>query len=227
MSVTYRKLDARNDDDFKLFLSMEDGLDDYLKTNISEIDLTKKHLWTRVHMGAVEFLDELVPGKNTTEYKKQLLKRPDQVCYVAEDDGKVVGYIVYLNYCVMNDERLGEEYGNLNAILVKENYRGTGVAYQLLQLALNDLINNGKTKLILTVQQDNPNRFLHFAMADTVFSQDFCIRRDGTKTNSYNLLISDAEKLKNMSGLELARKAANIKRKINLEKLEEPVFLQE
>ena len=58
MSITYRKLDARNDKDFCLFLAMEDSLDDYLKTNKSEENLTQKHLWTRVHMGAVEFLDD-------------------------------------------------------------------------------------------------------------------------------------------------------------------------
>ena len=214
MSVTYRKLDAKNDKDFNLFLAMENNLDDYLKTNQSEIDLTKKHLWTRVHMGAVEFLDELVPGKDTTEFRKQLQIMPDEVCYVAEENGEAIGYVVYLNYWCENGTRLGAEYGNINAILVKDGYKGTDVAFKLLHVALDDLVKNGKTKITMTVQQDNPNRFLHFAMADTLLSQNETTRKDGSKTISYDLLISDIDKVKNMSFLELGKRAVKIRRKI-------------
>lgn len=225
MSVTYRKLDAKNDKDFNLFLAMENSLDDYLKTNKSEIDLAKKHLWTRVHMGAVEFLEELVPGRDTTEYRKQLQTMPDQVCYIAEENGETIGYVVYLNYWCENGARLGAEYGNINAILVKDGYKGTDVAFSLLKMALTDLANNGKNKITLTVQQDNPNRFLHFAMADTLLSQNETTRKDGSKTISYDLLISDINKVKNMSFLELGKRAVKIRRNIIKNNLNEPQFI--
>ena len=227
MSITYRKLDARNDKDFCLFLAMEESLDDYLKTNKSEENLTQKHLWTRVHMGAVEFLDELVPGKDTTEYRKQLQTMPDEVCYIAEENAETIGYVVYLNYWCENGARLGAEYGNINAILVKDGYKGTDVAFNLLKLALIDLANNGKTKITMTVQQDNPNRFLHFAMADTLLNKSKCKRKNGTITISYDLLISDIKKVLNMSSLEIGKRAVKIRRKIGEEKLEEPIFIQE
>lgn len=226
MSVTYRKINPSSDEDIKIYFEMRKELNNYLSTNCSEPteEIIK---WQRLRMGAAEFLDELRPGNAPEALKEKFRNRPDEVCYIAEDGGKVIGFVMYLNYWLKDKERLGPEYGNINEILVKDGYKGTDVAYTLLKMALNDLINAGKTKITMTVQQDNPNRFLHFALADKLLDMQTCKRKNGSVTVSYDLLISDATKIKELSFLEIGKRAAKIRRKTNEENIKDPIFIQE
>lgn len=69
-----------------------------------------------------------------------------------------------------------------------------------------------KNYAICNVQEDNPNRFLHFAMANNnVVGKQKIVKGDGKETIDYTLLI-DLHNLKYVSFKDLAKKAIDIKR---------------
>ena len=224
MSVTYRKINPSRDEDIKIYFSMQQELDDMLSTNC-DLPNAEKIKWQRIRMGATELRDDW--NEDNFWYKEKLEQVADEYAFICEDKDTVVGYISVCTYHIVNGDRPNDDIGIIDAIYVKDNYRGTDVAYNLLQLGLNALINAGKNKSIVTVQQDNPNRFLHFALADKLIRTEEVTRADGRKTNSYDLLISDLQKLKNMSFLEIGRKAVKIRRNLVKNNLSQLDFIND
>ena len=93
-------------------------------------------------------------------------------------------------------------------------------SFELFKMAMDKLLSLGKTKAVCNVQEDNPNRFLHFALADgKVLEESSCVRRDGSETTDYRLLI-DFENLKGISGWQLIKKASRLKKQYNDKKKE-------
>ena len=224
MSVTYRKINPSRYEDIKIYFSMQQELDDMLSTNCN-LPNAEKIKWQRIRMGATELRDDW--NEDNYWYKEKLEQVADEYAFICEDKDTVVGYISVCTYHIVNGDRPNDDIGIIDAIYVKDNYRGTDIAYNLLQLGLKALINAGKNKSIVTVQQDNPNRFLHFALADSLLNKSKCKRKNGTVTISYDLLISDIKKVANMSSLEIGERAVKIRTKICKEKQEEPIFIQE
>ena len=112
-----------------------------------------------------------------------------------------------------NGEILEDDIGAIHEILVS-SVKGTSpiIATTLLKLAIKKLIDEGKTKAVCNVQEDNENRFLHFALADSnVLEKGVCKRTDGTETVDYTLLM-DLIELQNKTGDEIRRKAAMLRR---------------
>jgi len=75
-------------------------------------------------------------------------------------------------------------------------------------------LSNNKNRAIMIVQEDNKTRFLHFALADKVVSSHECSRSDGTKTISYELLISNLNQTKKLTRNELAKRALKIRSRV-------------
>lgn len=224
MSVAYKRIDPSNNEDIIIYYQLQNELDMYLNRKIKKPTI-EQIKWQRIRMGATELRDDW--NEDNYWYKEKLEQVADEYAFICEDNGIVVGYISVCTYHIVNGDRPNDDIGIIDAIYVKDNYRGTDIAYNLLQLGLKALINAGKNKSIVTVQQDNPNRFLHFAMADTLLNKSKCKRKNGTVTISYDLLISDIKKVANMSSLELGKRAVKIRTKICKEKQEEPIFIQE
>ena len=79
-------------------------------------------------------------------------------------------------------------------------------------MGVDKLIECGKFRAICNVQEDNKNRFIHFAMADgNVIETCKCKRKDGTETIDYTILI-DLKKLQKTSKKELGFKAIKYKK---------------
>lgn len=208
MEFIYRTLNPSNEDDVKKFLNIRGQLDEHLKKKVKP--LTEEQIkWLRIRMGAIELLPE---NEQKREYALGLQTKPDEICIVCEDENNVIGYIEIATYHVVNGERPNDDIGIISDIFVKEKFRNTNISFKLLQMGVDKLIECGKFRAICNVQEDNKQRFLHFAMADgNVIETSTCKRKDGTKTTDYTLLI-DLKKLQNTTKKELGFKAAKLRR---------------
>ena len=85
-------------------------------------------------------------------YVKEFGKEPDDICFVAEVDGKVVGAVWV---------RVMEDYGHVGdgvpsfAISLYKEYRGQGIGTQLMRRMLTELRERGYEKTSLAVQKAN------------------------------------------------------------------------
>ncbi len=79
-------------------------------------------------------------------------KKPDDICFLAEADGKVVGAVWV---------RVMEDYGHLEegvpsfAISLYKEYRGLGIGTELMERMLQELSIRGYEKASLAVQKAN------------------------------------------------------------------------
>lgn len=204
-NLTYRAVNPRSEADITKFFSLIKKLSEFCNDN-QTIDADKIK-WARVHMGAIELLD-----KFKDKPLEPLNNNADEFSFVCEKDGEFVGYISVCAYHVVNGERPDDDIGIIHEIYVNDEHRNGTTAYTLLQLGLKKLIECGKTRAICNVQEDNPYRYLHFAMADgNIIKTTECKRANGDTTTDYTLLI-DLKALQKMSFLDLAKKTAKFKR---------------
>ena len=160
-------------------------------------------------MGATELLPQ---HQQQDDYSLGLQQKPDEISIVAELEGEIIGYVEIATYHLVKWKRPDDDIGLLHEIFVKEQYRNTDISFKLLQMGAEKLIECGKFRAICNVQEDNKQRFLHFAMADgNIIEIGKCKRKDGTETIDYTLLI-DLKKLQKTSKKELGFKAARLRR---------------
>ena len=85
-------------------------------------------------------------------YVKDFGNEPDDICFVAEVDGNVVGAVWV---------RVMEDYGHVGdgipsfAISLYQEYRGCGMGTQLMKRMLTELRERGYEKTSLAVQKEN------------------------------------------------------------------------
>ena len=205
-NLNYRALNPRSDEDIKKYFELACGLSDFCNDNKS-ID-ENRIKWARAHMGAVEYVNSAYKDKPLPP----LEENADEFVFICENDNEFVGYVDVCSYHVVDHKRPDDDIGILSEIFVLDEYRNGTIAYTLLQMGIDKLMEKGKNRAICNVQEDNPNRFFHFAMADNnIVRHGDCIRSDGTKTTDYTLLI-DLHKLKNISLTQLAKKSARLKK---------------
>ena len=205
---SYRAINPQDEEDIKKYLDIHEELNSYLKKKVNP--LTDEQIkWIRIRMGATELLPK---HQQQSEYALGLQNKPDEICMVCEVENEIIGYVYVNTYNVVNGERTKDDIGIISDIFVIEKYRNSSVAFELLQMGVKTLIEYGKFKAICNVQEDNKQRFLHFAMADgNVIETSTCKRKDGTQTIDYTLLI-DLKKLQNTTKKELGFKAAKLRR---------------
>ena len=137
----------------------------------------------------------------------------DEGVFICELNDEPVGYISVCYYHVVDHKRPDDDIGIISDIYVMPEHQNGFNAYQLLQLGLGALIENGKNRAIMNVQEDNENHYLHFAIADKLLEQEECTRANGSKTMDYTLLIEDVKALKDLSYKEFMRRIVNEKSK--------------
>ena len=213
-NYTFRAVDPRNDEDMRAYFFVAKKLSDFLKNNATFDEDQLR--WSRIRMGAVEYVD-LVESAG-----KKLLpleQNAEEFVFVCECDGEIAGYVDICSYHVEGDKVLVDDTGSIHEIYVKPEFRKDHtIAFELFKMAMDKLLSLGKTKAVCNVQEDNPNRFLHFALADrNVLEESSCVRRDGSETTDYRLLI-DFENLKGVSGWQLIKKASRLKKQYNEKK---------
>ena len=218
----YRKINPSSEDDIKKYFDCNKQLDNYLGRNVTPFT-EEQVMWLRVRMGA----SELLPGSDeeTLSYKKEIKQMPDEHCFVCELGDEFIGYVFVLTYHIVDGKRPDDNIGIISEIYVKDKYRQGLIAYNLLQLACDTLLKANKTAAILNVQEHNPNRFLHFALADKILEKEEYTRENGSVSIDYSLLISDINKIKTMSARELATRAIKIKKNYIENNLSSPEFV--
>lgn len=180
------------------------------------IKLTEEYFdeYLKLSMGLSDYLQntQTFEDERIMWQKKHFFEWKDEFAYLCMCENKAVGYIHCCNFHCLNGSYCDNDgVGIISDIYMKDEHQNAGDnAYTLLQLCLDELIKNGKNKAIMNVQDDNPNKIFHFAMADTLIEENTCKRRDGSITKDYVLLISDLEKLKNTSLWSLGKRAARI-----------------
>lgn len=200
-NYTFRTLNPRNDLDIKKYFDLVSRLSDFCNDSEDIDEDTIK--WARVHMGAIEFAQ---PEHNEAPLPP-LEENADEFVFVCEYHGHLVGYVEICAYHIVDGKRPNDDIGLLHEIFVLDEHRNGTIAYTLLQMAISKLIEQGKGHAICNVQEDNPNRFLHFAMANgNVINSEPCTRSNGATTIDYTLLI-DLNKLKTLSQKEIGLKA--------------------
>lgn len=224
MGYVYRKVNPHNIDDINKYLEIQQKLNQYLHSKAKPLS-DEQIKWLRIRMGAFELLD--APKTKDKELANRLENQMDEVCFLCELNDEVIGFCAICNYHVVNGERPDDDIGMISDIYVKDGFRSGEIAYNLLKLGIDELINAGKTSAIVVVQEDNPNRFLHFAIADKVLESEVIKRNNNTKTINYDLLISDLAKVKTMTARQLGAKAVKIKRDFINNNLTQPRFIKD
>ena len=179
----YRQINPSIDEDVDKMLEIREDLNKFLKNRAKPLD-KEQIKWLRIRMGAIEFLTE---EQQQGAYAQGLLKKPDELCFVCELEGKVIGYIFVTTYHVIDGERPNDDIGIISDIYVKKEYRNSTIAFTLLQMGVKNLIKHGKNRTICNVQEDNENHYIHFALADgNVIDTSTCKRKNGTEKQRYH-----------------------------------------
>lgn len=217
----FRKVNPYSDEDFNKLLEMMTLLNNHLKSTASTLSENQVN-WLKIRMGNVDLLDKIAKDKDNSLYKEKLLKMPDEIAWFCEHNGEVIGYTHVCTYNVKNGERLEDDIGNISDIYVLEKYRKPTISYGLLNKALETLLEAGKNRVCMNVQEDNSNRFLHFAIADKIVKRYKCTRKDGSVTVGYELLVSDIKKIQQLSYRDIAKRALKIRKEFEEKNLKEP-----
>lgn len=95
---------------------------------------------------------EIIQLPELQVYITDFEKKPDDICFLAEADGKVAGAVWV---------RVMEDYGHLEegvpsfAISLYKEYRGKGIGTELMKRMLQELAQRGYEKASLAVQKTN------------------------------------------------------------------------
>ena len=148
------------------------------------------------------------------KYIEYAIEDKDEIYVICEKDGEFVGFAGGATYHIeKNGKGANDNAGLITDILVKEEYRGSEVAYKLFMMIINSLIEYGKESALMVVQDTNPNRYLHYAISDEVISREVYTSENGKTYVDEILLIKDLKKIAKISMFEIGKKAALIKRK--------------
>ncbi len=203
-NYVYRELNPYSDEDMKKYFHFKDKLDDELSANIQPMT-DEQIMWQRTRLGAYKLLPDYDENKKYDEIHEEYI-------FLCELNNEVVGYVCCCTYHVENGKYQEDDTGLIAEIFVDKNNRDGYIAYNLLQMAIDILIKANKKQAIMLVQEDNPSRYLHFALADKLISSKTVKRKNGSETTDYKLLITDISRIKNLSLRDIAKKALSIKK---------------
>lgn len=211
MEHNFRRVNPRSDEDMSKYVSLIKKLSDFCNDNQTFED--EKIKWMRVRMGAIEYADKFKDMELCS-----IDDNADEAAFVYEVNGEFVGFIDVAFYHIVDGERPDDDIGIIHDMYVDEKYRGMA-SFTLLKMAVSSLIEKGKNYAICNVQEDNPNRFLHFALANNnIVREKPCKRRDGSETIDYTLMI-DLYDIKDMSLMEFAKRIKNVSNSMNKRRL--------
>jgi len=204
--LNFRKLNPRNDEDMESFKYLSSKLCEHLN---QEFNFNEEYLnYMRFHMGAIEYIDERLKGGELPKVEDNAREFVE----VCECEGKCIGMIHYNNYYITDDKVYHKDIANIIEIFVLDEFRGGDIAFKLLKSAVTSLTDKGISKARCNVQEDNPYRFLHFAMADrNIVETSETTRINGAKTINYCLEI-DLEKLKDLTYMQFVKKIAKTRK---------------
>ncbi len=181
----------------------------YEKASLTDVDSIVSMQKELNSMLNLQDLDEI-------EFKKYIqsdILNKDKTYFVAKVDGETIGVI-----CVDFIEMIGVDDVDYSAaidlIYVNEKFRLGTVGYNLFMLAIEEMRKRDKESFVMSVEDNNPNKFLHFALADVLIEENEEFTQDGT-TTQYLLGVTDIDKVKSYTFKEIMRKSIKMKKEFD------------
>ena len=142
---------------------------DVKKEDIPQVASIKINGWKTAYRGIVDdsFLDSFNLDKVIEKYYTNYTQNK---FVVAEYNGEVVGFCRY-SYMVFSPDGEGFDC-ELTALYVKPELKGNGIGKTIINNDKKDMLNNGKTKMILWCLKDNfPSRKFYEKMGGQVVGE--------------------------------------------------------
>lgn len=183
----------------------------YKKANTDDIDsiVQMQH-----KLNEMLGLYEDVESKDFIEYLKSSISNEEITYYVVKIAKETIGIV-----CIDFSDYLefdGVEYvASIPLIYVENKYRSGNIAYNLFKLALKDIKNRGYNSFVMLVEDNNPNKYLHFSIADKLIDERKENIKDGGQVSQFLLGVSDIIDIEKLSFKDFIRKAVYTKRNFN------------
>lgn len=146
------------------------------------------------------------------EMLKEDIRNETSIYYLAKDEDNIIGCVCLEQY----EDELISDVGNFNyaipLIFVSEKYRNGKIAFNLFKKVIKDIIKRGYNNLVMSVEDNNPNKYLHFAISDVLLDKREEELVDGGTTTQYVLGITDISRISNLSMKEIMNRAVKVKR---------------
>ena len=144
------------------------------------------------------------------EYIKEEIESQEAAYFIAKVNETTIGVVLvdFSNLIYVDNI---EFVASIPFIFVDEKYRRGAVAYDLFNLALKEVKQKDKNSLVMSVEDNNPYKFLHFAIADILIEENEELTEDG-KTKQYILGITDVGKVQQCSFKNFIRNIVNTKK---------------
>ena len=162
----------------------------------------------------IGFKDNVLDDSEILECLKQDLVSDDNYTIIAKEDDKPIGLVSvdFSNELEFN----GNNYtASIPLIFVEEKNRNGILSYELLKLALKECKKRGVISLAISVEDNNPHKFLHFALADIIIDENQEYLTDDKTITQYILGVSNIENILAMSFSQLAKKVSQTKKDFN------------
>ena len=151
------------------------------------------------------------------QFKKYILtdiQSEDRSYFVAKTNGETIGVISvdFSESISVNDT---DDYNaSITLMFVDERYRNGTIAFDLFKLAIDEIQKNGENSFVMSVEDNNPNKFLHFAFADVLIEENEEQTKNGT-TSQYLLGVTDIDKVKSYTFKEIMKKSVKMKKEFS------------
>ena len=162
----------------------------------------------------IGFKNNVLEDPEILELLKQSLVSEDNYTIIAKDNDTSIGLVSvdFSNELEFN----GNNYtASIPLIYVEEKSRNGILSYDLLKMALKECKKRDITSVVISVEDNNPHKFLHFALADTIIDENKEYLTDDKTITQYILGISNIETLLTMPLSQLAKKISKTKKDFN------------
>ena len=151
------------------------------------------------------------------QFKKYILtdiQSEDRSYFVAKINGETIGVISvdFSESISVND--VDDYNASITLMFVDERYRNGTIAFDLFKLAIDEIQKNGENSFVMSVEDNNPNKYLHFAFADVLIEENEEQTKNGT-TSQYLLGVTDIDKVKSYTFKEIMKKSVKMKKEFS------------
>ena len=151
------------------------------------------------------------------QFKKYILtdiQSEDRSYFVAKTNGETIGVISvdFSESISVND--VDDYNASITLMFVDERYRNGTIAFDLFKLAIDEIQKNGENSFVMSVEDNNPNKYLHFAFADVLIEENEEQTKNGT-TSQYLLGVTDIDKVKSYTFKEIMKKSVKMKKEFS------------
>ena len=183
----------------------------YEKASLQDIgEIVKMQHKLNNMLGLYEDIDD----ECLKDYLNQSMVSEEITYYIARQGKEVIG-VICLDFsdCIVVENI--EYAASIPLIYVDEKYRCGQIAYNLFKLGLQDIIKRGLNSAVMTIENNNPNKYLHFAIADRIIEEREELLKNGNTIKQYLLGISDVNVINNLTFKDCMKRVVYTKNNFN------------